>query len=268
MAEEIKISKPLLGGLLGALALSLIGLAFLLGRQSAPSVAVAPPATPTPPPLAATQPNREATLDERLEQLEQRVDRVGPRTLRQAEVKQPDRSVREEWPPPARREVSRQAGAAQPAPEVVKSAPPAVAVRQPVSAERQDYFRKIDAITRETASIEDPNKFATEILQQSMSGEDSGMQTLLAATRKTKAALEGVTPPAECQEYHALLVGQISQSLTLLSEVQQALASNDTSRLTALAARGQEMQAQAQRFQELDARLRGGAAHQETQLRP
>ena len=258
MAEDVRIPKGLLAGLVAALVLSLLVVAFLMGRQTAPPIAVSTPA-PAPvlaPPVASQA--QETSLNARLDQIEKRVDRVGTREMRQSEmVEAPPRPEQA----PSRvetttRQATRQASATAPVQESHITAPSVASVSQPDVQERREYFRQIDSILQNTASIDDPNQFATKFLQQAMTGDYSGFESLIATTKKTKAAIEAVSPPPACREHHALLLKQVSQSVVLLADVHQAIASNDTSRLTSVAARGQEMQGETERFQELDRSLR------------
>lgn len=257
MAEDVQIPKGLLAGLVTALVLSLLAVAFLMGRQTAPVVAVSTPEpVPTAAPLVASQP-QETSLNARLDRIEQRVDRVGTREMRQAEVVEaPTRPEQVEPPRETKRQATRQASASAPAQESLRAAPSVDKQNKPEAKEKREYFRQIDSILKNTTSIDDPNQFATQFLQQAMNGDDSGFESLIATTRKTKAAIEGVSPPPSCQEHHRLLLKQVSESVVLLAEVHQAISTNDTSRLTSVAARGQEMQAETQSFQELDRRLR------------
>jgi hypothetical protein len=138
-------------------------------------------------------------------------------------------------------------------PESVRSQP---ARPDPQLEKKKAYFQKVDAVLRNTASIDDPNQFATKFLQQAMSGDTSGFDSLLTTTRQAQTSLQSVTPPPSCKEHHTMLLGQLSQSVVLLNEVYQAIQSNDTSKLSSVAARGQSMQADTERFKQLDSRLR------------
>jgi hypothetical protein len=122
--------------------------------------------------------------------------------------------------------------------------------------ERRAYFRQVDSVLQNTPTIEDPNRFATRFLQQAMNGDRSEFETMVATTRRTQVELKALTPPASCSEHHSLLLAQLGQSEELLIEIQQALITNDTSRLSAVAARGQAMQADTERLQQLERELR------------
>jgi hypothetical protein len=256
MAKEVQISKGLLTGLVAALIFSLIGVAYLLGRQSVTPIAQSTPAsTVTPVTLASNQvasQTTEPSLSARLDRIERRVDRTAVRIeasdtppVRQAPPRRAEAPTRTSSPPPA----------------AIKPRRTEAPLREQPSADmdqRRAYFQQVDSILQNTASIDDPNQFATKFLQQAMSGDTSGFDNLSATTRQAKNSLESVQPPPSCKQHHALLVSQLSQSIVLLTEVNQAIRSNDTSKLSSVAARGQEMQADTEKFKQLDRNLRRG----------
>ena len=258
MAKEVQIPKGLLTALVAALAVSLLGTAYLLGKQSgSPAAAQSTPApTPAPATLASNEvvpQAKEPTLSARLDRIEQRVDRTSARLQAPEQDARPaDLPARTEAPKPS-------IPAPPPSEAPAVSPPPRVAQTSPNDlSQRRAYFQEVDSILPTTASIEDPNQFATKFLQQAMSGDTSGFDSLLSTTRKAQTSLQAVTPPPSCRQHHSLLLSQLSQSVVLLNEVNQAIASSDTSRLSAVAARGQEMQAETERFKQLDRELRRG----------
>ena len=232
VAEDVRIPKGWLVSLVIALVLSLLVVAYLLGRQSVePPTAQSTPAVDRALVVAGSTKPVEATeqsLSARLDRIEDRVDRTSVR------LQTTDRS-----------------------PESVGSEPsPPDRIPDPDAEKKRAYFLQVDAILQNTASIDDPNQFATKFLQQAMSGDTSGFDSLLATTREARTSLQSVTPPPSCKEHHTMLMGQLSQSAVLLNEVYQAIQSNDTSKLSAVAARGQSMQADTERFKQLDLSLR------------
>jgi hypothetical protein len=132
--------------------------------------------------------------------------------------------------------------------------PQTPALTEPEAVE--DYLRQIDAVVGGSAAIADPQPFAARLLQQGMSGDGQHLDSVLARTRQAEAELQGVAPPAQCQEHYGLLMSQLQQSEDLLSEVKAANATGDTARLANLAAAGQTAQGDSLRLQELDRSLR------------
>ncbi len=133
---------------------------------------------------------------------------------------------------------------------------PTPVVEKSVSKGFAEYFAKIDELMLGTQSLGDPNQVATQILQQGVQGNTSGFDEMIETTKNTLAGLRKLAAPAECQEHHRLLVRQLEQSVGLLEKVKAATVSMDTAALTSLAGEGRGMQAEAQRFKQLDERLR------------
>jgi hypothetical protein len=266
MAREVQISKSVLSVLVAALVVSLLGVAFLLGRQSAPPPEVRATPQSSPRPVAQSTPesvpppvtinvasqSQDQSLSARLDRIEQRVDRVGVR------IESTDE------PPPRQDSPPKQNRRAPQAASQTSNTPPTKTLKPQQEAppsdknERRAYFQQVDSILKNTAAIDDPNQYATKFLQQAMSGDNSGFDSLLATTRQAKAALQKITPPPSCVEHHSLLLSQLSQSSVLLTEVHQAISTNDTTRLSAVASKGQGMQAETEKYQELDRQLRRG----------
>lgn len=257
MAEnDVKVPRVALIAMVSLLVISMLGVAFLLGRQSAPTqptireasvdqtpresttsvplqVGTVPvPPVPAPPPPAAYVPSPPAV--------------PAPPPAPQVAVSSPPVPVAAPPPPPA--PVAPPPPA--PAPAVVPPSGP--------TAEVKTYFAKIDKIMAETEAIGDQNAFATQVLQQGMNGKTEGFDSLIASTRKANNALRSITPPPNCREHYQLLVKQSQQSLQLLEKVKAATVSLDTGALTSLGAEGQGMQADANRLKQLDEQLRAG----------
>ena len=265
VAEDVRIPKGWLVSLVIALVLSLLVVAYLLGRQSVEQ----PVAQPTPAVDRASVvvggtkavETSEQSLSARLDRIESRVDRTSVRlqtTDRSPTMAAPESS--DPLPPTGEPEAVRQPEPTKTerSPEAVSSEPPLPErVPDPEAEKKRAYFRQVDAILQNTAAMDDPNQFATKFLQQAMSGDTSGFNSLLTTTRQAKTSLQSVTPPPSCKEHHTRLLSQLSQSVALLDDVYQAIQSNDTSKLSSVAARGQSMQAETEKFKQLDRSLRG-----------
>lgn len=268
VAEDVRIPKGWLVSLVIALVLSLLVVAYLLGRQSVEQPVAQPVAQPTPAVDRASVvvggtkavEATEQSLSARLDRIESRVDRTSVRlqtTDGSPTMAAPGSS--DPLPPTREPEAVRQPEPTKTerSPEAVRSEPTLPErVPDPEAEKKRAYFRQVDAILQNTASIDDPNQFATKFLQQAMSGDTSGFNSLLTTTRQAKTSLQSVTPPTSCKEHHTMLMGQLSQSVVLLNEVYQAIQSNDTSKLSSVAARGQSMQADTEKFKQLDRNLR------------
>lgn len=253
--NNVTVPRGALVAMVVLLAFSMLGFAFLLGRQSAP------PSAATPRPVAVESTPEAGRTSLPLQVGSAPVPQVAP---------PPPAPV---YVPPAPAPVAVAPVVAPapapvyvppaPAPVAAAPAPPPPPAPAPVAAAGpsqavQNYFAKIDKIMAETESIGDQNAFATQVLQQGMNGKTEGFDNLIASTRKASTALRAITPPPNCKEHYALLIKQTEQSLRLLEKVKSATVSLDTGALTALGAEGQGMQADANRLKQLDEQLRAG----------
>ena len=295
MAQNVQIPRGLLVGLVITLLTSLLGLAFLLGRQSATPVALVSP-TPhyQPPPLRAEgwSVPEETAADERLRPSSNPLRNPAPDpTYEGAEMARAmlarRRADRAEYARTVVRESTETDGdgaTAPSAPEATSpaaSSPPTQPSQRPVpraatqaspqrttsvavksnqrtsanNAEVRKYLSQIDGLAG-AQGLGDPNQVAMELLQQSLQGDSSGMDSLLASTKNALTKLQAIQPPPSCREHHTLLVKQLRQGVTLLSGVGKATGGLDTSSLAKLSSQGKSMQAEAQRFAELDRQLR------------
>ena len=218
--NTVQISKTALAWLVGGLVLCLVALAFMLGRQSV-TPAVAPVAAAPVAPIAP-------------------VAAIPVRTEPVASV-----SVEPVEAPVA-------------APVVVRNPAPPAKPKLPAgeSAKVRKYLEQVDSITAGTQSLGNPSDFANDLLNQSLMGDTSGIDSLLAQVRQSQSALTQIQPPATCKEHYQLLGQQLQGSLNVLQQLKKALVTSDTSGLAALAGQGSAMQAQAQRLQRLTAELK------------
>lgn len=230
--NTVQISKTTLAWLVGGLVLCMVALAFMLGRQSV-TPAVAPVAAAPVAPIAPIAP-------------------VAPVAAVPVET-EPVASVSVEpvEAPPA-------APAPVAAPVAVRTPPPPAKPKLPAgeSVKVRKYLEQVDSITAGTQSLGNPSDFANDLLNQSLMGDTSGIDSLLAQVRQSQSALTQIQPPATCKEHYQLLGQQLQGSLNVLQQLKKALVTSDTSGLAALAGQGSAMQAQAQRLQRLTAELK------------
>jgi hypothetical protein len=267
--EKVEVSRGALAGLLLALLASLMAVAFLLGRQSVQPV----PAPPSAVAVTAVTP----VLPELIEQEpvpSQRLLAAAPPRPRSGQV-QPARSEVAEVPaaqgqtepaavsvsagyPRARLASEREKlAAAQP---VQKQAAPAVKARKAPDEGVRKYLNRIDAVLAGTPSLSDHSAFATQLLQQSMVGDTTGLDQLIQASDSALSKIREITPPPACKEHHQLMLSQLKTGAGLLRQVKKATMSMDTSGLAALSLQGQGMQTDTLRLQQLDRELRASIA--------
>ncbi|MBT9589109.1 hypothetical protein IV102_37595 [bacterium] len=224
--NTVQISKTALAWLVGGLVLCMVALAFMLGRQSVSPV-VAPVAAAPVAPVAAVAP-------------------VAPVPVEAEPVASVSVEPVEAAPPPVA------------APVAVRNPAPPAKPKLPAgeSVKVRKYLEQVDAITAGTQSLGNPSDFANDLLNQSLMGDTSGIDSLLAQVRQSQSALAQIQPPASCKEHYQLLGQQLQGSLNVLQQLKKALVTSDTSGLAALAGQGSAMQAQAQRLQRLTTELK------------
>lgn len=231
MSHQVQVPRHVLlaGVALGLL--SLLGIAYLLGRQDAARHPLpVTPSSPTPalPELITAVTPAARSLDERLDALEQRIDSVKQRSG---------------------------------TPVVVAS--PTAAARAPIRLgseieSRRAYFQRIDALLGRSA-LSGTQPLASRLLQRGMAGNAQQFDELLEQTKTIMLELGAVQPPEECREHHRLLLAQLAKASALLREVKAANASGHTERLDAVAS--QSLAQGGQEFitlQQLDRVLREG----------
>lgn len=275
---NVEIPRGVLAALVLGLVGSLMAVAFLLGRQSvqptaaatpqsapAPVVAVAPPVeagseTPHPRPISVP------VSRPRLKVQVAAPPRVAPEAPA-ARVEGPTAPAppSQPRPRPAPARTPSKTAAAAGLPKAGGSAPKAPSHDEPhLSAAEKDsirrYFAQVDAVMADTGALEDPNAFATELLQQSMQGDNSGFESLLNTAKAALGKMQAIKAPAACKEHHQLMVSQLKEGVTLLRSVQSAATTGDTSVLASLALQGKDMRLDIGRLQELDRELRASAA--------
>ena len=239
--DQVQISKSTLGWLVGALVMCMVALAFLLGRQSVTPV-VAPPSVAAVAPAPVAPPLAPPPVE---------VAPVAAVAVAPAPAPAPAPAVVPVAPPPPVAVAPVVvAPVAHPAPPVKPKYPPAEA------AQIRKYLQQVETITAGTQDLGNPSEFANDLLNQSLLGDTSGIDSLISQARHSQNALAQIHPPAPCKEHHHLLSQQLNSSLQMLGQLKKALATSDTSGLAGLAGQGSAMQAQAQRLQRLTAELK------------
>ena len=278
--RKVEVSRGSLAFLVASLVLSLVLVAFLLGRESARPVASQTPTTVSAAPVALA-PSGEFS-EEGVEESDS-IKRLpsGYPTHYRSRTRAGSEVVATAQAPAQAAEPSEQSGQAsvdsypQAAPRAASApaakapaaqAPPAAASApqgsQPQPADPQKieqtrrYLAQIDGALMATPALSDPNSFATQLLGQSMSGDTSGFDILLSEARGTLDKLNAIEPPAHCKEHHSLNAKQLRAGIALLEQVKNAAQGLDTAALSQLSMQGHAMQAEIARLQEIDSALR------------
>lgn len=230
-------NRRLVMALGGALAFSLLVIAFLLGRVTAkPPDAAAPTAE-------AAAPNAPASIvQEETNVAEPEAD--APPSLEPAVDGEPADGMRDTayWVPPAPLSALNTPTAEngsvrrEPAPATASADQRAIA----------EYFAQIERI--EDVGAGDPQAFATSMLQSVTSGDFSGFDDLLATARAQRQKLEEMSIPQICRDHHQLAMVLSGDSVEMLERLKTALMKGDATALMSMAAEGQTLEAQANKL--------------------
>ena len=221
MSDKVQVSKSALIVLGGGLIFSLLTVAFVLGRQTAPTPVVTPsPTASLAVPTSVLNTPAPEDLSGRLDALEKRVD------ARQKQMGQMTIT------------------GSTPTPDSAVSKSP-----------RSDYLESVDAIVGRSA-FATPQSFSVRLLHQAMSSPPSEFDSVVDNARQARTELSKLVPPDDCREHHSLVVAQLDEALRLLEQTKEANASGDTRVLLEQLEVAQSSQSEAVRLQTLDRALR------------
>jgi len=206
--------------LASALALALLGIAFLLGRITAKPAVV----TVAAPPAGVV-----AAPPESVPSLEGSVAAILETNGEPVPVTEPPAFV------PASTEIA-STPAAAPTPFVAHAAPSAD--RPQIAA----YFNQVDRL--EDMGAGDPQAFATSLVQSMSSGDFSGFDDLLAKARTQRQRLQAIAPPRACVEHHRLALALSADSVAMLEKLKAALMKGDTTALMTISTEGKTLETQ------------------------
>jgi hypothetical protein len=212
----VQVSRGTLIALVAALAVSVLAVAFFVGRESGrvrPTPAPQPAVT-VPPPVGAAEPPTLAPYS-------------APAAPVDASVPGTSVAVAAPFTPPT---------------TYTSVAPPSRdALRESVAT----YFRNVDAIQSRAKSWNDPEALARTLLEQGSRGDMSGFDGLAAANRKVREDLRALDVPEPCQEHHRATLALVEESVSMLERVKSQFQGSDSSSLAAIAGSGQELERKA-----------------------
>ena len=223
----VSVPRWVLVTLAAALGVSLLLVAYLLGRQSQSGDRVAPAPLARP---AAAQARSAATPPT--------VVRTAPEPTQEPAV----------WPTVG---VAR---SAQPESPTVSVQPPAPA-RRSARPEVDAYFSRIEQI--QLSGVSASPEAAQTMLNAMLQGDSTSFDRLLADAERGEREARGITPPPQCAAYHAALLDLLHESRALLVDLNGAIGAEDPSRLLALGARAAELQRKGEALKEQEQALRG-----------
>jgi hypothetical protein len=231
--EKIEVSRGLLIALAAAALVGILGVTFLIGRESAraqPAVgpaSAASPANPDPPGAG--------------------MEAGGVPSATYANPSAPALVAGEASPP-----------FSSPLSGAVEATPPnaAAAPRDKLRDEVAGYFREVEAIQSQAKSWSDPEALAQKLLEQASKGDVSGFDGLASANQKVRDNLRGLTVPEPCREHHRRTVALLDESIAMLERVKGQMNGADVSALTAMATQGQELERNAKSVDAMAAEIK------------
>ena len=217
--------------LCAGLVCSLLGLAYMLGRESGRTTAPAA----DPPQVARGAPSAPASEPSSLPTVSAPAVTL---TAAPAPVREPRATSASV--PPARPVVTRdvpsapvRTGEIQPRTSVVVNPRRAATPAAVDAAEREAvvaYFARVDNVQPGSFSGS-PEEMAQEILNGAASGDLSGIDRMLSQARAAETAARAITPPAPCREIHQESLHILHESVQMLEALRGALANGDVARL-------------------------------------
>ncbi len=218
MAARIQVSRALLAALAGLALAGMLGVAFLLGRVSAPATPwePAPPArTETP----AVPPPEPAPL-----------------------------------PPAPALPAAAPAPPALPAPPAARPAVDASAGASPEHAAVAAYFKAAEAI--QPAVGGDLDTVAQDVVSGLGKGDTSGLDGMIRQAQDTRDKLSALKPPQPCAAYHQALLSSLDEGLGLMRSLRTLVISPNPAQAPDLANRANAMKAHADALKGMEADLK------------
>ncbi len=214
--------------LASALGLSLLVIAFLLGRVSVKPevIALSPASAEARPPsnLVSAIPSSNAMSPAAIES-----------TFPSAET---------ETRHPGTENVDSVGGVTPPTKSLAPLAPnaatgPVLPTLSPVAL----YFAQVDRL--EDMGGGDPQEFASSMMPALSSGDFTAFDDLLTKARAQRQRLQSLAPPSSCVDHHRLALALSSDSVAMLERLKAALMKGDSLALVSIASDGRTLEAKA-----------------------
>ena len=243
MTSRIEVPKSLLAGLAGVAAVALLGVVFLLGRESGRDTPKEPgkeAAVPVPALPAQSVPGQPVPGQPVPGQTV-----PGQPVPPQSAQAGPSASPAEPWSP-APPSVS------QPIPKA--PAIPAGAVPPPATPSRAAvaaYFQAVNALQPQSGGA--PEAMAQQVMGSFAQGDTSGFQAMLQQAQETRKRMAAIPVPQPCAAYHQETLACLDAGLDLMLAIQKAISGTPdaqapdlTNQANALKARSNALQGQEQ----------------------
>ena len=120
-------------------------------------------------------------------------------------------------------------------PPAAATVPPAPSVDPEEKRRVAQYFRDVDRL--QNVDVDDPQASAQALISAAGSGDNSGLQKLVATARKAEQQARALTPPAPCAAYHKKLVALLAESREMIQQLSAGFAGGSLDALPALMTR-------------------------------
>jgi hypothetical protein len=227
---KVEISRGLLIALAVVAMAGVLGVTFLIGRESVRN--------PRPAPPAANDVRSPGVMA------------PGPLGAPHTEASSPALPLTEAPPPPLG------AGPSETPASTIAASSAVAAPHDRLRDEVASYFRDVEAIQSQAKSWSDPEALAQKLLEQAGRGDMSGFDGLAAANQKVRDSLSAMSVPEPCREHHRLTVGLLDESIAMLDRVKGQMGGGDLASLSAMAAQGHDLEQKAKRVDALAAEIK------------
>lgn len=112
------------------------------------------------------------------------------------------------------------------------------------------YFLRMDGFHAQSGAG-DPKTFAMGLIKAGLEGSTAGFDQLIADTRRMEEQIRRVTPPPCCVDYHEANLAALAESRKILDEMKRSFAKRDFSGLSAVAQKAGTLQSKAQALQDM-----------------
>jgi hypothetical protein len=128
----------------------------------------------------------------------------------------------------------------------------------PVDGAVAAYFAQMDVLSAEAKASQDPQALARTILDQAISGNMTGIDDLLAKQRTLAVRLGQIQPPPACREHHERSVRLFGRAIALLEKTRDAIGGQPAD-IASAATEGRAIEAEAKALDALANDLRRSA---------
>ncbi|MDH3727726.1 MAG: hypothetical protein OER77_09355 [Myxococcales bacterium] len=137
------------------------------------------------------------------------------------------------------------------------------AVKKPSTARKKrnqpksvgEYLDRMETI-RFGEEAADPNTFAMALINAGMRGSTEGFDQLVADTEGMEQEMKSITPPPSCERYHEASLEALGHGRAILIDLKNAISTRDVSKVAAIAQEAAALQAKADELTRLETNLR------------